>query len=208
MTQIARKRGRPKSNPAQSEDTKEALLQAGLVWLTQNGFSSSSLDAILKSVSVPKGSFYHYFASKEVFGLAVLARYRQYFEYKLDKHLLATSLDPLTRLQAFMDDACSGIEKYQYQRGCLIGNLEQEVHALPESFRHAIVDTYNSWQQRIAQCLEEAKAQHQIASDADSRRLAEIFWIGWEGAVSRARLQHSLAPLRLFGQYYLEKLPS
>lgn len=46
--------------------------------LTEKGFSATGLDEILKAVGVPKGSFYHYFDSKEAFGAELIDRYAQH----------------------------------------------------------------------------------------------------------------------------------
>ena len=60
-----RRRGRPPKELAGYSETREALLSAGVVALTTKGFSATGIDEILKSVNVPKGSFYHYFKNKE-----------------------------------------------------------------------------------------------------------------------------------------------
>ena len=39
-----------------------------------------------------------------------------------------------------------------------------------------------------------------IDSDIDCNALSEYFWIGWEGAVLRAKLEQSEAPLRQFSK--------
>lgn len=201
------RRGRPKQNDLSYVDTKEELLRAGLVWLTQNGFQGSGLEPMLRSVQVPKGSFYHYFDSKESFALAVLQRYRDYFENKLDRHLLDEQLPPLTRLRNFVESAKAGMEKYAFKRGCLVGNLEQEASALPEAIRHAVLACYQSWQNKVAQCLSLAQQQGLLSSDADVEALAHVFWVGWEGAVARSRLMQSSSPLVQFEKFYLAGLP-
>ncbi|MDP5036507.1 TetR family transcriptional regulator C-terminal domain-containing protein [Alishewanella sp. SMS8] len=206
MDNQKRQRGRPKKNQDADPNTKAVLLRAGLVWLTSSGFNQSSLDTILSSVQVPKGSFYHYFENKEAYGLEVLAHYRQYFEAKLSKHLNDPRYPPLQRLSHFMSDASNGMAKYQFSRGCLIGNLELELPQLPDTFRHAIVATYSSWQALVANCLKQAQAQAEITADKDPAALAEVFWIGWEGAVARARLLQSAQPLQQFGQFFLKQL--
>lgn len=208
MDNPRRQRGRPKKNQDADPNTKAVLLRAGLVWLTSSGFNQSSLDTILSSVQIPKGSFYHHFDNKEAYGLEVLAHYRQFFEAKLSKHFSDTRYLPLQRLSHFMIDASNGMAKYQFSRGCLIGNLELELPQLPDAFRHAIVATYNSWQALVGQCLSLANTQGQIAADKDIAVLAEIFWIGWEGAVARARLLQSAQPLQQFGQFFLKQLSS
>ncbi|WP_372626681.1 TetR/AcrR family transcriptional regulator [Arsukibacterium sp.] len=206
MDNLKRRRGRPKISQDAPANTKAVLLRAGLTWLTTTGFNLSSLDNILRSVQVPKGSFYHHFDNKEDFGLQVLDQYRRYFENKLDRSLKNDSVAPLQRLKNFMADASTSMARYDYRRGCLIGNLEVEVATLPTAFHQAIIDTYHSWQNKVAGCLRLAQAQGEISPDKECQYLAEIFWIGWEGAVSRARLVSSDIPLHQFGQFFLQQL--
>lgn len=201
------RRGRPPKAAAKSQDTKAALIQSGLAHLTEIGFTASGLDKILKNVGVPKGSFYFYFSSKEAFGHAVLTHYANYFANKLDKWLLDTTCSPLMRIHNFVEDAKQGIAKHEFKRGCLVGNLGQEVDLLPESFRPVLIDIFASWQQRIAQCLREAQGAGELCIHANCEDLAEFFWIGWEGAVSRARLEKSTLPLDKYFTLFSQGLP-
>ncbi|WP_417703148.1 TetR/AcrR family transcriptional regulator [Rheinheimera aquimaris] len=189
------RRGRPPKAAAQDRDIRAELIRSGLEHLTEIGFTAAGLDKILKKAGVPKGSFYFYFASKEAFGHAVLNSYANYFACKLDSCLLNKAYTPLKRISNFVDDAKHGIARHQFKRGCLVGNLGQEVDLLPDSFRPVLIDILNSWQQRIANCLREAQEAGELALTADRDALAEFFWIGWEGAVSRARLEQSTKPL-------------
>jgi TetR/AcrR family transcriptional repressor of nem operon len=56
--------GRPRKTESTYADTRNDLIRSGLELLTQNGFLSTGVDAIVKNASVPKGSFYYYFKSK------------------------------------------------------------------------------------------------------------------------------------------------
>ncbi|MGX9462538.1 acrylate utilization transcriptional regulator AcuR [Shewanella sp. A14] len=201
------RRGRPPKVSRENPDTRAALIRSGLEQLTEQGFTSSGIEPILKKVAVPKGSFYHYFASKEAFGQAVLQNYADYFLRKLEIHLLDDTLSPLIRIRHFVADAKAGMIRYQYKRGCLVGNLGQEVGVLPESFRPQLITIFQSWQNCLAECLEMAKQQGQIATDADCQLLAENFWVGWEGAVSRAKLIEDAAPLDNFCDLFMAALP-
>lgn len=189
------RRGRPPKASHENRDTKAELIRSGLEQLTEQGFASSGIDKILKKVGVPKGSFYHYFASKEAFGQAVLDNYARYFANKLDTYLLDEAHSPLTRIQHFVEDAKSGMSRHKFKRGCLVGNLGQEVDVLPESFRPQLVNILESWQQRLSECLALAQKQGELSKKANCEVLAEYFWIGWEGAVSRAKLVQSTQPL-------------
>jgi len=201
------RRGRPPKNQSGNRDTRAELIRSGLEQLTESGFSASGIDPILKKVGVPKGSFYHYFNSKEAFGLTVIDSYANYFAHKLDTHLLDDSYSALTRIANFVADAKSGLAHHQFKRGCLIGNLGQEVDLLPESFRPILSDVFIAWQNRIAACLELAKANHDLSQSADTQKLAEYFWIGWEGAVSRTRLTQDTTPIDNYFYHFMAGLP-
>lgn len=198
----APRRGRPPRQRTDLADTRELLLRAGLETLTEKGFAAAGLDAILGRTGVPKGSFYHYFDSKEAFGLALIARYGDFFARKLDRHLGNPALTPLARLHAFVDDAKAGMARFGYRRGCLIGNLGQEMGALPESFRAQLQATFADWQRRLAACLAEAQQAGELARGVDVQQVAAFFWIGWEGAVLRSKLEQSPDPLDVFARFF------
>jgi TetR/AcrR family transcriptional regulator, transcriptional repressor for nem operon len=202
-----RRPGRPPKRLDEHLDTRAALIRCGTEVLTEKGFAATGIDEVLRRVGVPKGSFYHYFDSKEAFGHAVIDHYAAYFARKLERCFGDPSRAPLARLQAFVDEACDGMARYAFRRGCLIGNLGQEMAVLPEAYRGRLEEVFLDWQARLACCLRAARAAGELAAQADSEALAAFFWIGWEGAVLRAKLVRSEAPLRQFAQGFLAGLP-
>ncbi|WP_440062803.1 acrylate utilization transcriptional regulator AcuR [Pseudomonas syringae] len=210
MTQLpikARRPGRPPKVDRDNLETREVLLRRGLEVLTEQSFSATGLDYILKEVGIPKGSFYHYFPSKEAFGRAVLEEYSRYFAQRLDRWLLDEALSPLERLVGFVQSAKHGMARHDYRRGCMVGNLGQEVGLLPERFRDTLEQIFLDWQSKLAACLSAAQACGELSRRADCNELAAFFWIGWEGAVLRARLVKSDNPLNTFIAGYLRGLP-
>lgn len=201
-----RRRGRPAKAAGDYRETRETLCRAGVAALTEKGFSATGIDEVLKSVGVPKGSFYHFFASKEAFGAELIKLYAQYFVRKLDRFLLDESLAPLARVEAFCEDAERGMARYQFSRGCLVGNLGQEMGVLPESFRAQLTDVLVDWQAHFERCLELAKDAGEIPASTDCAHWAAFFWIGWEGAVLRAKLERRAEPLRLFARVFMNSL--
>lgn len=206
-TPTRRRPGRPPRADGARADTRAALLRQGMAMLTERGFNAVGIDEVLRAVGVPKGSFYYYFASKDDFGLAALQAYAGYFAAKLDRHFLDTGLPPLARIEAFIADADAGMARHGYRRGCLVGNLGQEMSALSEPFRARLEAVFADWQARLTACLQAAVAAGELAADTDCARWSAFFWTGWEGAVLRARLAGSGAPLRLFGEFFLAALP-
>ena len=53
-------------------NTREHILATGEQLCMHRGFTGMGLSELLKTAEVPKGSFYHYFRSKEAFGVALL----------------------------------------------------------------------------------------------------------------------------------------
>jgi len=195
---LPRRRGRPPKALAGYSQTRDSLVRAGVVALTEKGFSATGLDEILQSVGVPKGSFYHYFDSKEVFGAELIENYAEYFARRLDRFLLNEARAPLDRLKDFTVDAERGMKRHGFLRGCLVGNLGQEMGALPEAYRAQLMNVFADWQGRTSVCLKAAQASGQIEKHIDCDQLAAFFWIGWEGAVLRAKLERGPLPLKTF----------
>ena len=168
--------------------TRVKLIQAGVELLTKKGFASAGIEEILSIVQVPKGSFYHYFESKEAFGIVLIKSYHNYFSKRLDTSFSKEDLTPIEQLQDFILIARANMKKYNFSRGCLVGNLRQEMAVLPDSFRKTIIGVFNHWQFQTASCLRRSQETGEIALDLDRDALAAAFWIGWEGAVLRAKL--------------------
>ncbi|MDY7218007.1 TetR/AcrR family transcriptional regulator [Denitrificimonas sp. JX-1] len=197
------RRGRPPKVDRAFTDTREALLRSGMEMLTEQGFVATGIDTVLKRVNVPKGSFYNYFGSKETFGQEVLKCYATYFARKLDYWLLNESVSPLQRISNFVEDAKAGMIKYQFRRGCLVGNLGQEITVLPDSFRWQLERILLDWQQRLAACLSIAAQNGHIDAGSDCDELAAYFWIGWEGAILRSKLTQDVQPMDTFFKGFL-----
>ncbi|SDG36132.1 transcriptional regulator, TetR family [Bradyrhizobium sp. Rc2d] len=198
-----RRRGRPPKDQTRPDAPRARLLRTGVAILTEKGFSAVGVEEILDAAEVPKGSFYHYFDSKEAFGLALIDAYADYFARKLDRWFDDTERAPLDRLRDFIADARSGMARHRYRRGCLVGNLGQEMGVLPEPFRKRLAAVFRDWEARTSRCLRSAQEAGEMSSELDCEDLAQFFWIGWEGAVLRAKLERRPDALDVFAEGFL-----
>lgn len=197
------RRGRPPMDQSLPGSPRAQLVRTGMAIVTEKGFGTVGISEILLSAGVPKGSFYHYFDSKDAFGLALVDAYADYFARKLDFWFGRSGRTPLQRFGDFIGDARAGMARHDFRRGCLVGNLGQEMGALPEPFRARLSAVFEDWEARTARCLEDARMAGEIREDADCGELARIFWIGWEGAVLRAKLERGPAALDRFAGGFL-----
>lgn len=94
-----------------------------------------------------------------------------------------------------------------HARGCLIGNLGQELSSRSEAFRARLDQVFRQWERHLVACLEEARAEGEIVETLDVERLAVFILAGWQGAMLRAKTTKSQAPMEAFEQVlFLEVL--
>lgn len=117
------------------DDTRQHLLDTGYRIMAVKGFSGVGLNEILQTAGVPKGSFYHYFKSKEQFGQALLEDYFRVYLADMDQRFSAPGLNARERLmsywQKWLDNACPPCDEQR----CLVVKLSAEVADLSESMR-------------------------------------------------------------------------
>lgn len=120
--------------------THQHLLDTGVNVMAQFGFSGVGLSAILKQAGVPKGSFYHYFASKEQFGQAVLQHYFSRYLAEVNSLLSDTTLPPITRVHRYFTLWQAQYCSMDPVQTCLVVKLSAEVADLSEPMRLALRD--------------------------------------------------------------------
>lgn len=153
---------------------------------------------MLQEVGVPKGSFYHFFDSKEDFGLEIINRDAVLHQQTVEQYLGDTTLSPISRLKKYFEDKLSEFESLHYREGCLLGNLSQEMADQNERFRIRLQESMVQWRDRLTQCLQEAQAAGEISLEWDARELAEYCLNSWEGALLQMKVTKSDKPLKAF----------
>jgi TetR/AcrR family transcriptional repressor of nem operon len=182
-------------------ETKQRLITVGLRLLLERGYHSVGVQELLTETDIPKGSFYHHFASKEDFALQVIDAYQANVHALLDATLEDGRRPPLERVRVFFERVREAYEAEGYL-GCLLGGLGQELSGASELFRRKIEGCIASIAGRIAICLEEARTSGDLPSAADPRSMAELLVNAWEGAALRSRLVRSSRPLDAVLDFY------
>lgn len=177
--------------------TREKLVRAGLAAVLESGWAATSVERVLTTVGVPKGSFYHYFASKDEFGYALLETYQAFTLNRLERCFeRSAAAGTLThQLAAFLFEASQSMRRYRWRRGCLVGVLGQELAGLHDGFRTRLHASVCQWESVLATAIRHAQHRGEVSASVDAERLSRSFWASWEGAVLRARLSRSAAPL-------------
>ncbi len=187
--------------------TKDDLLDTGMGLLLRHGYNDLGIQAILRATGTPKGSFYHYFRSKEDFALQAIDRYMAEVHQGLDDALTDPTLPPLARVRRFFE-----ISRDKYggdgYLGCMLGGLGQEMSGISEVFAHRIERCFSEIGDRLAACLAEAREQGDLSPNADPQAMAELLLNCWEGAALRSRLRRDPQPLDEMLDFYFARARS
>ena len=176
--------------------TKDALIYKGIEIIHSKGFSNTGIQEILKACSIPKGSFYFYFSSKDDFGLQMIEYYAAFNQEMIEDCLTDLALSPMTRFRVLFDELSYGFSKNEFKGGCLLGNLAQETCDLKPSFQRKLKIEFANIQRLFADCLQEAKEADEISAKVNVDLMAEFMLNSWEGALLRMKVEKSTAPLK------------
>ena len=182
-------------------DVRQHILEVAHPLLLSRGFSAVGLTEILAAARVPKGSFYHYFGSKEAFGEAVLETYFSDYLGRMDVLLggVGTAADRLLRYFRDWLDSQTGENA---QSRCLVVKLGAEVCDLSENMRASLQSGTRRIIGRLADCVEAGRADGSVpvAKDAsavatDAKAVATTLYQGWLGASLLGKITHDRGPL-------------
>jgi TetR/AcrR family transcriptional regulator, transcriptional repressor for nem operon len=187
-------------------DTREEIVRIGGELIARGGFSATGIDQVLKKAQVPKGSFYYYFSSKEEFGIAVIERFAGWMMDSMRACTRDESMPPLNRIRAYFEKTMGQIGSVECKRGCLLGDLGQELAHQNETFRKHIAGAFQSWKDEMVACLRAAVVAKQLPKTAKVEELADFMLTGWEGAILRAKVAGDVKPLAQFVEVLFDKV--
>ncbi|MDQ0578747.1 TetR/AcrR family transcriptional regulator [Streptomyces rishiriensis] len=178
-----------------STDTRRNILDAARRIMAHKGYSAVGLNEVLAEAGVPKGSFYHYFPSKDAFGEALLKSYFDEYLADMDRVLAHPGQSAAERLMAYWQlwretqsfDDCQG--------KCLAVKLGAEVSDLSEPMRLALKEGTGAIIDRLERTITTGLTDGSIAVDGGPRETAQILYDMWLGASVMTKIHRSVEPL-------------
>ncbi|EGQ7838952.1 TetR/AcrR family transcriptional regulator [Vibrio parahaemolyticus] len=191
---------------AKTNDTRQHILDVGYELIVTRGFTSVGLSELLKTAEVPKGSFYHYFKSKEQFGEAMIQDYfNKYFE-QLTVRFTNTELNGYQRLMSYFEEMVKVEDDVCNANKCLLVKLSAEVSDLSEPMRIALRRGADKTIQAMAECID-VGIQDGSIPNGDSALLARQIYYLWNGASLLNKLyqdQEALTQSLTYTQHLLQ----
>ena len=162
--------------------TKEKILDAAQQLMLAKGFPATTVDEICQAAGFTKGSFFHYFASKEHLGKEVLDRFYVLLQQTIDQGSFRKKSDPLQRVYGYVDRFIEMSTNPELPNGCLLGHFTQELSDTHPEIRSLCAQYFAEWAALLKHDLDEAKAKYAPRASFDTQSVAEYFLAVMQGS--------------------------
>jgi TetR/AcrR family transcriptional repressor of nem operon len=171
-------------------DTREKLVRTAERLMLRDGYCATRVDDVIGKAGLSKGSFYHFFDSKEALGLAALERYYADRMKRLAAGTYAAETDPLRRANGFLEHA-SHVAADVWNAGCLLANLATDAAGSSRVIASALRKRTSDLRALLADLLSPFATPDVTAAD-----LADQFLVCIEGSIVLARIYDDPTYLR------------
>ncbi|MFM2478094.1 TetR/AcrR family transcriptional regulator [Celerinatantimonas sp. MCCC 1A17872] len=179
------------------KDTRKYILDTAEVIISQKGFSAVGINELLQAAEVPKGSFYHYFRSKEAFGVALLEHYFSEYLQQFEQLTQDNNQSAEQSLLAYWQNWQTTQSCHSHAHRCLVVKLAAEVSDLSDAMRQALHIGMEQIITHISALVEKTQLIQQQHSTQGSREIAQVLYQLWLGASLQAKVYRSDEPFKL-----------
>lgn len=181
----------------ESTTARDNIVAAGQRMMAARGFTAVGLNEILTSSGVPKGSFYHYFSSKEAYGEALLQSYFDAYLADIDNTFARSGQTMAQRLMNYFIDWQNIQSLMDCQGKCLAVKLGAEVADLSEPMRRALKQGTSDITTRLAKAIEAGVAEGSLAIDESPDEIAQSLYQLWLGASVMVKIVRQREPFEV-----------
>ncbi|MDB5937725.1 MAG: transcriptional regulator, TetR family [Polaromonas sp.] len=176
-------------------DVRQRILDTGRSIILGKGFSAVGLNEILSTAQIPKGSFYHYFKSKEAFGEALVDSYVLEYLAQVDSLLRDDGAPAAERLMRYWRSWTRPADSETAECNCLVVKLSGEVSDMSEAMRVALLRGTNLIVERLADCIADGQADGSLTGNPDTRHTALTLYTLWLGAALLSKVRRDRSAL-------------
>ncbi|HEX5093018.1 MAG TPA: TetR/AcrR family transcriptional regulator [Burkholderiales bacterium] len=163
-------------------DTREKLVRTAERLMLRDGYSATRVDEVIREAKLSKGSFYHFFDTKEALGLAALEHYYADRVGRLAAGAYAGETDPFRRAHGFLAHA-SRIVTDLWKEGCLLAGFASEAAGSGRAISRALEKRTGDLRSLVADMLGPFATK-----EVSARDLADQFLVCIEGSIVLARI--------------------
>lgn len=185
-----------------SIDTRARILESARDLIYARSYADVGVAEICKQAGVQKGSFYHFFPSKQDLALAMIDETFAELDAEILRKAFFADIPPMERLRKLPQLMAGHQEVIKdatgHMPGCPFGNLAVELSTQDESIRHKTNHVFCNMEAYFKQTLEEAQANEDIgAVDIEATAQAMLGYI--EGIMLLAKTRNEPELMRRLG---------
>ncbi|UCE64694.1 MAG: TetR/AcrR family transcriptional regulator [Nitrospirota bacterium] len=135
------------------KNAKEKIVQSAIRLMLDKGYAGTTVDEICENAGVSKGSFYHFFKSKEDIGVAALDGFIKRGEELMRLGHFMEVEDPIQRAFAYLDHA-ETVSKDLWGDGCLLGNFALDLARTHPAIRARVTALFDGTIDKLAQIFQ------------------------------------------------------
>ncbi len=154
------------------EFDKDDVLEKAMKSFWENGYEATSLEDLLKAMSISKGSFYHCFENKETLFKKCLSHYRNFISQDMLNNL-QNAPSGLIFIESVFNDAIHHSKSANEQMGCFVMNSAREFAQKDTLVAQLVQDGMNQLEHVFLMALERAQREGALAEDRDTKSLAQ-----------------------------------
>lgn len=184
---------------------RDRLLDAADVLIHQRGYEAVGVAELCQSADVRKGSFYHFFPSKQALAIEMLDRAWARTERTLFVELNDPTIPALDAIEAYgnrLADRQASIVSPDGEpvvAGCRFGNLGVELSTTDGDIRSSVGDVLDAMTDAIAASIRRSVDAGNLRTDLDVDGAAADIVAHMEGLMVMAKVRRDPAPLRGLG---------
>ena len=187
-------------------DTRQRLLNSARDLLHSRSYGHVGVKEICDMAGVQKGSFYHFFPSKQELTLAVLDEFYLIMKEAVFAQAFRPELSPMQRLAVLMENMYAMQKNIKEQSGktlgCPYGNIASELSTQDEPIRQRIDSLFQQMAAALQATLDEAVSKGEIAP-CDTAATASAMFAYMEGLMLLAKTRNDPEVIRELGSAML-----
>ncbi|MEB8328215.1 TetR/AcrR family transcriptional regulator [Flavobacteriaceae bacterium KMM 6897] len=152
--------------------TMQRMQSTGLELFYQQGYYNTSIDDILKKLSLSKGAFYYHFQSKEDFLISIIQNLLFQKVYSMLVEPIEGQEDPLTVISKSIEDALETAEHNALDFGFVLSNFITEFNGKNPQIMKYLMDIIKVWEVNLITTLQKGKTDGYVDRHADSEAVA------------------------------------
>ena len=170
-----------------SNDTEERLIEAASGLWHARSYADVGVNEICDVADVRKGSFYHFFSSKQELAVAVIDRHWREASETIVMPVLASGETPMAQIQEITVRIAGQMgrftDEFGLMPGCPFGNLASELSTIDGPVRERLKRLFATQQDLLQQLLDGAVAAGELPEGTDTGEAARAMQAYIEGVL-------------------------